>query len=352
MVYEANLYKNKFKKYLKTLITADNNDDWYFEEGFDYGYLLDNLDKDLNKFVVFVDKDDNITNFAFHTVENDLDIFYLDTADKNILKDNLDDLRNSYKHPFVDGLQSFYDDRELFKNIFKIDCNSKIVNERYVFNGDYFCLKEDDKSLIVDIADKLNFPPIGNITYDIEDYSPFIYEKMRQKNLIPTETIDDSNHNHIAGFHYFGLIDDSKDKMVVAKSGENIIGIIKYGIYGDKGNEHIGLCFIDVSIPYRGNKIATNLMEKFGNIIYEENKDREKPLPIYLTEESEMGRLCHMKDIAIDKIKDVPIYYEDHKTWEYVSCFNGVEIDRNKYFNELKLYGVKDSKENEILSLD
>ena len=338
MIKKYSEIKESFKKYLDNLIEETSEfEDFYEIEGFNYSYLKEDLDNfNDDNIIVFVDKDENIINFATRSKEESFDAFYLDKVDIDILRENLEDLKENFSHPIVSSMQEFYKKDNGF-SVFEMNRKSKIISEDYLFMDNYFCLNKDDMDIFVNLSDEKNFPQYeGNLLFEIMDYDSFVSENMRNDKFVSTSTIDDTHHNHIAGFHYFGQFDERGDKMIVAKDGDNIVGMIKYGEYGgDYAPRHIGLCFIDVKKPYRGQGIATLLMEEFGKRIEKENKFKENSLPIYLTDESDMGRKCHMKDIAIDKIKNVPLYYEDHSDYSYVSFFNGKEIGRSHNYKEL-----------------
>ena len=339
MIKSANDYKGKFKEFLDSKIPTETDFDYWDYEGFDYKYLSDNLDDLAFSYIVFMDDKQNITNFAHYQKENGFDIFTLDDVDSKVIASNLEDLRNSFEHPLVHSLYSFYnDDKQDLPEIYHMNMKSKVIDENYVYMDELFCLNENDKDIIVDLADEKNFPSlIGEITYDVMPYSDYVYEEGRDDKIIPAITKDDSGHDHLAGFHYFGLRDGGNDKMVVAKNGDNIVGVIKYGKYGDGSYqpEHIGLCFIDVKKPYRGQGIATNLMKEFGKVVERENKEEGINLPIYLTDESEMGEKCHMRDTAVKEIKNVTCYYTDHKDYQYVVCLNGEELGRGDRLNKV-----------------
>ena len=326
MIKDIKEIKEEFTKYLKDL-SSNLSYDYYDFESFDYDYLLNNIDN--IDFVIFVNENNEIINFATYEKQDDLTFFYLDNYNEETIKDNLNDLKNNFSHPIIGSIDGYYDNPEKLE-LFKMNSKSNIIDEKYIFRSTPYCLFKEDINILSNLADEINFPEYkGNLTFEVINYNEFTYGKMCNDSFIATSCKNNSGQSHVAGFYYLGQVCNNDDKLLLAKDGDNVVGCIKYGIYGGRFEpKNIGLCFIDIKLPYRNKHIATKLFEKFSDVLKEENSKFEKPLPLYLTDESEMGEQCHMKDIALNKIKDTVCYFTDHKDYVYVSYLNNEEIGR------------------------
>lgn len=109
------------------------------------------------------------------------------------------------------------------------------------------------------------------------------------------------NHERFAGFHYFNygnlsnVSSKSDIKYIVACNGNNVIGIIRWGIWNPE-EERQSLAYIDVAMPYRHMGIAKGLAKEL-------DKHLDTALPLILTDESEIGRMYHMNDMFKTIIK-------------------------------------------------
>ncbi len=344
MIKTLNEVKSEFIKFLDKNIETDN-----FYDGFDYYYIKKLISKksEEQNFVIFTDGNGKIINFASHIKEGEFDVFYLDNADDYIIKNNLNDLKTNYPKAIVANVNSFCECLDTL-GAFKLNMTSKVISEEYDCVDSLYCLNKDNIDMLVDVLDEINFPVYtGKLAFEVVDYNDFVYNNMKSDTILSTATINSTNHSHLAGFNYCGLQNDKDDKLLLAKDGENVVGVIKYGIYGGSFEpKHIALCFVDVKAPYRNKGIATALLEEFGNVLINENSKNNKPLPLYLTDESDMGATYHMKDIAINKIKGTICYYLDHNEYQYVSMLNGKELGRGTSYKDIFENFVLENQKN------
>ena len=324
--------KKEFLKYLDNLISKQNafDDDYYDFEGFDYEYIKEKITENKeHNIILFTDEKGDINNFAFFEKEDDLIIFTIDDISSPEIRKNLEDLKENFSHPIISCSPYFCDITDL--NVYEMNLKSNIIDEDYIYHDLFFCLNKEDTNVLVTKCDDFNFSKYtGNLSFEIADYNDFVSNLMRSDKIISTSTKNDLNQNHIAGFYYFGQYDPKGDNVLLAKDNGNVVGCIKYGIYGTDCNfPHISLCFVDVKIPYRNKGIATRLFKEFGKILEKQN------LPLYLTDESELGETCHMKDIALREIKNTDIFLTDKKDYVYVSYRNNEEINHGRNYKEL-----------------
>ena len=337
MIKSVKEVRKEFEEYLDNLISEDPDEFLYYDySGFDYSYIKEHLDEIEDNYIVFIDENGNINNFVYYKKEPEYDYFVIDVIENSAtLKDNLNDIRKNYKKPII-AFSDNYFDSSLVGNLYEINLNSKVViDEKYDYNEELYCLNEEDKDMIVDLADELNFPQYsGNITYEILDEEA-LSKLTNFDEVIPTTTKNSSNQYHFAGFTYFSPEYINNNHILIAKDGNNIVGVLKYGPYGEDELKHIAVCYIDVKKPYRNKGIATNLFKEFGRIMEEAHKKGKMDLPIFLTSESEMGEQCHMAKIALENIKNLVVYLEDRDKYEYVLYFNNEELDRNMDIRKL-----------------
>ena len=183
-----------------------------------------------------------------------------------------------------------------------IHCNLKSsLCEKYEYcltsNNGYYVLNE---SLVDVLKDEIERVYLGNL--DLSEITFKILSNEEMKDLIPFDYDkfydgfwrQSGNHLYI-GFHYFqnefsGFYKNDSWKWVLAfDKNDNIIGVIKYGTYGEGKNAHYGLNFIDVRYDCRGKKVATRMIEFLS-------KNFPNEYIFILSDESDMGKECHMGD--------------------------------------------------------
>lgn len=113
------------------------------------------------------------------------------------------------------------------------------------------------------------------------------------------------NVSSIAGFRYFSYDNGQGDKFLVARDGNNLLGVIKVGEYDiNTPNAHQAICYIDVKEAYWNKGIAKVMIANLNQYL---NPD----LPLVLTKESDMGQKCQMIKHFKDAGFTVPVYEYD-----------------------------------------
>ena len=112
-----------------------------------------------------------------------------------------------------------------------------------------------------------------------------------------------SNMYKLVGFTYFTFTDalNTKDKdFLIAIYNNKIVGIIKMGIWDD----HQSIAYIDVMETCRNQGLASYMIKNIEGYLYNN-------YPLCLTDESEMGKKCHMADKVKKAVSKVTV-----KTYE------------------------------------
>lgn len=125
-----------------------------------------------------------------------------------------------------------------------------------------------------------------------------------------------SLHNHVnfIGFHYFkfdDILDENKD-FLFCFYGDVLVGLIKYGIWGKGLSRHQAIAYIDVHQKYRKCGIAKYMISHLNEVVYDD-------IPLVITDESELGKVCHMADKmkkAVTKVS-VKTYHEAIRDGRY-----------------------------------
>lgn len=124
-----------------------------------------------------------------------------------------------------------------------------------------------------------------------------------------------TTHNGLCiktGFTYFDVVELNsywnRDKelyfLIAEDDFGNIVGLIKYGYYGEGEFRHLALAYVDVHCLYRKKGIATKLFEEL-------NKYLKKDEIFELSIESEMGKLCHMHKLAKSKLYNAKVLTDE-----------------------------------------
>lgn len=169
-------------------------------------------------------------------------------------------------------------------------------------------LNRDDMRILAEAMEKDFFPELGEITFDVYEGEeanqqlkygttryPFWNEKFRSVVTV--------------GFHYLCPDITSSNKLLVARTGNRLVGAIKWGCYYRETPKytHYGLNFIDVAVPYRNKGISKML-------IHELAKHIDNKYPLVLSYESEMGEKCRMEEHFLAETWKTPIYTS--KQWD------------------------------------
>lgn len=113
------------------------------------------------------------------------------------------------------------------------------------------------------------------------------------------------NSTAFYGFHYFDPGDlyyyGNDKKYLVAIYNGVIIGVIKFGMF----MQEQAVAFIDVHYGCRRKGLAKGLIRNLNNYL-------DKSLPLDLSHESEMGKLCHMNEKFKEGITVVPVRFSKY----------------------------------------
>lgn len=114
--------------------------------------------------------------------------------------------------------------------------------------------------------------------------------------------INTCNIDSAVGFHYFHFNDAKIDaRFILALYDGMIIGVIKLGVYyGD----HQAIAYIDILRTCRNQGVATYMIKNIDKYLF-------KGLPLMITDESDMGKMCHIADKFKANVKSVKV-----KTYE------------------------------------
>lgn len=117
------------------------------------------------------------------------------------------------------------------------------------------------------------------------EFQDWIYDKALQD--FPWQR-DTYGHSAIIGFHYLNLEHTTeRTRYLIAHVDNKPIGAICIGDYPDYG--YYAVQYIDVAMPYRGNGVAKKLIHALAKTIPDDR-------PLVLSQESEMGKKCHVHE--------------------------------------------------------
>lgn len=170
----------------------------------------------------------------------------------------------------------------------------------------YYTNDEKLISYFVEVIENTFFPELESI-WDIN--FQYVTNKVKLIESIKRNPLEDysipmwvntSNNYSVVGFTYFKPEDDN-GKYLLAYNKDILVGIIKIGIYGSEKDKRQSVCYIDVNAAYRNRGIAKRM-------IYELEKHLDENLPLVLTDESEMGKICRIHQHFKDAGYSIPVY--------------------------------------------
>jgi hypothetical protein len=198
---------------------------------------------------------------------------------------------------------------------FKEDCYSEPY--KYLFDFSFFVGPGQDPDFVRNFIDKKYFPEITKEDIEAMTFIDMDTDTVLKKFFGPDtygqdvgpEWMNDGNIRSYIGFHYFSgsdvsimsSVEKERDiRYLIAFCKGIPVGIIKHGIYGEDKYKHQALCYIDVSFKYRRLGIATKMSKKLDSYLH-------KDLPLVLTDESDMGKLCGMEKLFKQTISSVKV---------------------------------------------
>lgn len=214
-------------------------------------------------------------------------------------------LKNSVFH-----LEYYLD--EFRESKFKFLTLKSTINEEKEYNLYHGCyLTEYDENIFVKDIEKHYFPEIDTkqLTFTCKtgkELEPYV--KQLRHFYFSGLWCARSSMPSIVGFTYFCTDDihnrgEDKNFLLAMYKGY-IVGIIKFGVWTD----HQAVAYIDVNEKYRNKGIATQMIKQLDKYV-------DKNYTLVLTDESTMGKLCHMNTIFKNEIKSVKV-----KTYEECLC--------------------------------
>lgn len=295
-------YWGKWHEFIEKCWPAGEEDpyDYDFEryevEGAGYHELKDHL-------MLAVENDEIIGYFHRGTLLN-FDCFSFGRC----LKGKAETCLSYLKEAFPDALiyhSSYYDECKAQEAL-----GYKHVNVESKYGGWYSGqspMTAGDVNAYVQKVDEVVFPELtGEISYTVmsgRELSRFIQEGV----IIHNGNCPCWNHK-FAGFQYLSfdcLYETERDiKFLVAHMGHTLVGVIHFGVWYS-GSQDIS--FIDVAIPYRKMGIATKMIQELNKHLYPD-------MPLHVSQESEMGKACHISEMFKKYIHIVPVksHFEIH----------------------------------------
>lgn len=192
-------------------------------------------------------------------------------------------------------------------NRFKsLSCRSNIDNDyRYNFGSTIYLTLGDTEQLVKYIENKffirkVDFSKIKLMAVSDSDISN-IWQKTYYNSIFEGYWTNSCNNYASVGFHYFKFNEHSRNaKYIIAVQDGLIVGVIKLGIHED----HQVIAYIDILRTCRNQGVATYMIKQL-------NKYLCQGLPLIITDESEMGKMCHIADKFKANVKSVKV-----KTYE------------------------------------
>lgn len=298
-----------FKAFLGKLITIEFNE-YIFD--LQSVYDLDNFDdfllvKDNGKIVDFI----NIyNNDGFDFIAPNFTSYDRQLEELHLLK---------YTYPnHILECSDYYLNPEQ-KEYYKCKFNSR-VNRNYIYitedDTNFYVTTEKKTNVLRDAFEenyfsKLNLKNLKFINLKCNDLAKFL----KQYNIVGTPLWTNGKDVSIAGFHYLSL-EDSMDNnsnnsnYLLCLNENSIVGVIKHGILNEENIKHQCMFYIDVNFAYRKQGISKILINQM-------NKHLEKDLPFVITNETEIGKKCKMKE-HFKSIIEKPVYtYKELELLKY-----------------------------------
>lgn len=306
MIKQAdNNTKTKLQEMIDELlqeVSIDEDDEYYYDD------YYDNV---IYRLSYFLKKED--ISMLYEIIIDGKTVDFLSTYDLLGIK-VVSPFELSDKKEIYDEIKVFFKSNILIEacidlrdNGFYETIDESSFSKEHIYNyKNYYVINKNETTLLRDAFEK-RFPILGAVSFEVisgDKINEYLYDKNYEDYPMWK---DKSNINNIAGFRYLTPEKYSNCKLLVAKTNNAIIGVIKWGKYYEgKSYAHYGLNYIDVAIPYRKNGIAKLLINELKNHI-------ETDLPFILSRESEMGSKCHMEK-NFKKVFGDAIYTS--KEWE------------------------------------
>lgn len=148
-----------------------------------------------------------------------------------------------------------------------------------------------------DFVESNIFPKVDfdNVQYSVVDgdyIANLIVNSACKYPLNETRWSEDSGATRYAGWTYlsrFNLHEGQKHvKFLIACSGGVLLGCICFGVW--RRNNYTSISYVDVCCAYRNHGV-------FSGMAREVCKHIRKDIQLYITGESKMGKMCHVREI-------------------------------------------------------
>lgn len=293
----AKEYISEFKKYLNVLLKDETKEQVY---NIDSVLKLNNYD---NFILIF--KNNKIIDFANIYIKNNFKFISPNLNDKKNQNEELYFIKKKFPN-FILETGNFKLNTEqnyYYKCIFNSRINKKFKYD--IYNDANYYVSDIKKNGILrnnfeqKVFRKLNREKITFVNIKNSELELFL-----NKYSNGNKTWNDGSDWAIAGFHYFNLDEDENGNFLLCLSEKNVIAVIKHGIYEVYNKKFHCICYIDVNYAYREKGIAKIITNEMNNYLIDN-------LPVLLTNESNMGKKCHMHKLFKRTIKRKTYTYKE-----------------------------------------
>ena len=316
----------EFEQLLKNAIQNEEDEYFYISTGEIYEDILNDKNYDG---LFYVKNNDDITVISTFTMWDFNCLRIIGDFDTNIYKDII--------KTFPDYLVEIdsYSSDEPFEFYNLANTKSSKFNLEYRLNYSNFLIpKTMDESILRDKYEKEYIPEfdINKVYFEDKTGREIYNDIVKEFTYSPFNGFQrdlDSNNYAVSGFHYFTLDEsDLNQKILLCKQGNTILGAIKHGLYDNFGQmPHQAIAYIDVNKNYRNLGIATLMIQNLDKYL-------NKTLPLFLTQESELGHKCRMEEKFKKYIKETDCVSYDEQLEYCYKCKNKDELF--KTYNKLK----------------
>ena len=276
-------------------------DDAFDADPWDYDFERSNVEgvgyHELKDRVFPVLEGENIVGYFYHENLLGFDIYYFGNSLKDKAEYCLSILKNQYPEALISH-SDYYEMGQAEKNL-----GYKFMSYESKYGGRYsgqVPMTIGDINAYVNKVDELVFPALTEeISFTVMtgiELSRFIHDGV----ILYNGNFPCWEHR-IAGFQYLrfdNLYETERDiKFLVAHMGKTLVGVIHFGVWYPG---HQDISFIDVRLPYRKMGIATKMIQELNKHLYPN-------MPLHVSQESEMGKACHMSDMFKKHITAVPV---------------------------------------------
>lgn len=270
-------------------------------EPWDYDFERSNVEgvgyHELKNRVIPVIEGDDIVGYFYRENLLGFDIFYFGNGLKGKAMYCLTCLKEQYPNALM-AYSEYYEMGEAQREM-----GYKFVSQDSKYGGMYsgqVPMTIGDVDAYVQKVDEVVFPALAEeISFSVmtgTELAHFVHKGV----MLYNGNFPCWNHK-MAGFQYLSfdnMYQTERDiKFLVAHMGNTLVGVIHFGVWYP-GSQDIS--FIDVAVPYRKKGIATKMIQELNKHLYPD-------MPLHVSQESEMGKACHISDMFKKYITTVPV---------------------------------------------